>query len=84
MSTSRSFMIFQTSELHLIEFSQVLETSAETVRRSIDLTKTFVNWEGNEIPPSVESLTTKEGPYTYEEMIQILANPEWRDPNPML
>jgi hypothetical protein len=31
----------------------------------------------------VEALTTKEGPYTYDEMLEILAGPEWTDPNPM-
>jgi hypothetical protein len=73
----RQFMIFNVSELPLIDFSQVLETSIDTVRRSIDGTKTFVKWDGNTIPSSVDSLTTKEGPYTYEEILVILSGPEW-------
>lgn len=74
---SREFMIFNISELNLIDFTQVLETSINTVRRSIDGTKTFVKWDGNTIPSSVGSLTTKEGPYTYEEFLTILNSPEW-------
>ena len=73
----RQFMIFNVSELELIDFSQVLETSIDTVRKSVDETKTFVKWDGNIIPSSVDSLTTKEGPYTYEEIITILNGPEW-------
>ena len=73
----RQFMIFNVSELELIDFSQVLETSIDTVRKSIDETKTFVKWDGNTIPSSVDSLTTKEGPYTYTEIIDILNGPEW-------
>ena len=76
-------MIFNVSELPQIDFTQVLETSIDTVRKSIDQTKTFVKWDGVEIPSSVDSLTTKEGPYTYEEMLTILATPEWTDPNPI-
>ena len=76
-------MIFNVSELENIDFTQVLETSAETVRKSVDGTKTFVKWDGVEIPSSVASLSTKEGPYTYEEIIAILATPEWTDPNPI-
>ena len=34
-------------------------------------------------PPCVQSLTTSEGPYTYNEILDILATPEWTDPNPM-
>jgi hypothetical protein len=73
----RQFMIFNVSELTNIDFSQVLETSIDTVRKSVDKTKTFVKWDGNTIPSSVDSLTTKEGPYTYQEIIDILNTPEW-------
>lgn len=79
--TGREFMIFNVSELDTIDFTKVLETSAETVRKSVDGTKTFVKWEG-EMPQCVIDLTTSEGPYTYEEILAILATPEWTDPNP--
>ena len=74
---NREFMIFNVSELPNINFNEVLETSAETVRKSVDETKTFVKWEGNTIPQSVQSLQTKEGPYTYTEILQILSTEEW-------
>jgi hypothetical protein len=70
-------MVFNVSELPQIDFSQVLETSIDTVRKSIDETKTFVKWDGETIPPSVDSLATKEGPYTYEEILTILGGSEW-------
>lgn len=76
-------MIFNVSELSTINFNEVLETSIDTVRKSVDQTKTFVKWDGVTIPPSVDALTTKEGPYTYEEILAILATPEWTDPNPI-
>jgi hypothetical protein len=80
---NREFMIFNVSELSQINFTQVQETSIDTVRKSVDQTKTFVKWDG-EIPSSVSSLTTKEGPYTYDEILVILSTEEWTDPNPML
>ena len=78
---NRKFMIFNVSELNTINFNEVLETSIDTVRKSVDLTKTFVKWNGS-TPPCVQSLTTSEGPYTYNEILEILATPEWTDPNP--
>jgi hypothetical protein len=78
---NREFMIFNVSELDEIIFTEVLETSADTVRKSVDGTKTFVKWDGT-TPECVANLTTKEGPYTYEEILVILATPEWTDPNP--
>jgi len=80
---NRRFMIFNVSELNQIDFNTVLETSSDTVRKSVDETKTFVKWDGT-IPTCVSDLTTKEGPYTYEEILTILATPEWTDPNPMI
>jgi hypothetical protein len=70
-------MIFNMSELGSVDFTQVLEKSIDTVRKSIDETKTFVKWEGEVIPPTVNNLTTKEGPYTYNEILTILSTPEW-------
>jgi hypothetical protein len=80
--TNREFMIFNVSELNQIDFSQVLETSVDTVRKSVDKTKTFVKWGGETIPSSVNSLTTKEGPYTYNQILDILSTSEWCEPNP--
>ena len=80
---NREFMIFNVSELPQIDFTQVLETSIDTVRKSVDQTKTFVKWDGIIIPDCVLDLLTKDGPYTYEEMLNILATPEWTDPNPI-
>lgn len=80
----RNFMIFNASELPNIDFTQVLETSQDTVRKSIDQTKTFVKWDGETIPTSVDSLATKEGPYTYTEILDILAGPEWSSNEEMI
>jgi hypothetical protein len=77
MYDQRNFAIFSTTELDQINFTEVLETSTETVRKSVDGTKTFVKWDGETPPPSVQALTTVEGPYTYEEMLNILSGPEW-------
>jgi aspartyl/asparaginyl-tRNA synthetase len=74
---AKEFMIFDCTELTSIDFTEVMETSIETVRKSIDETKTFVKWDSVEIPRSVENLKTKIGPYTYDEILEILQRPEW-------
>jgi hypothetical protein len=76
---NRRYVIFNVSELDKINFQEVFETSAETVRKSIDQTKTFVKWEG-EAPASVQSLTTKSQYYTHDEILNILSGQEWTSP----
>lgn len=73
----RTFVIFNVSEINLIDFSQVLETSADTLRKSVDETLTFVKWDGATVPACVESLTTKGDYLTYSEMLDVLSGPNW-------
>ena len=73
---NRQFIIFNVNEIPLIDFSKVEETSEETLRKSLDKIKTFIKWNG-EMPEFINSLTTKEGPYTYSEMLNILYTSEW-------
>ena len=73
---SRNYLIIQSSELSKVDFSQVLETSASTVRKSIDGTKTFIKWDGD-TPSFVSNLTSTEGPYTNNEIRTILDTDAW-------
>ena len=75
----RKYVIFDCSELTNVSFSEVMETSADTVRKSVDQTKTFVKYEGTQ-PASVAALTTKSQEYTHEEILAILATSEWTAP----
>jgi hypothetical protein len=72
----KTFAIFSVSELNLINFDEVLETSINTVRKSIDGTKTFVKWFGD-TPSCISQLTTIDGYYTYDEILEILKTNEW-------
>ena len=76
MYSDRNFLVFPITELSKVDFSQVCETSEETVRKSTDDTKTFVKWDG-EVPAFVAEIESAEGPYTYEEILEILATEEW-------
>jgi len=78
MSSTRDFMIFNTSETGSIDFNDVAETSVDTLRLNVSGSRTFVKWDGD-IPTSVSSLTTKEGPYTHQQILTILTGSEWAD-----
>lgn len=82
MYSSRNFMIFNVGELDKINFNTVLETGPETVRRSIDGSKTFVKWD-EDVPSCITNLTTKEGPYSYGQILDILNGPDWTQQLPI-
>ncbi|NBP55424.1 hypothetical protein EBU71_02585 [bacterium] len=78
---NRRFVIFDLMEVDLIDFSQVHETSKETLRLSVDGTKSFVKYEIPQ-PSSVSLLTTKSEEYTYTQILEILGGPEWTQEMP--
>ena len=79
MYENRNYLIIPTTELSKVDFNLVYETSADTVRKSVDETKTFVKWEGD-APTFVSSIEDVEGPYSHEEILTILATEEWTAP----
>jgi hypothetical protein len=72
----KSYVIIDSSEVDSIDFDQVLETSADTLRYSLDGTQTFVKYEGDQ-PSLLEGKTQ----YTHSEILDILATEEWSDNN---
>ena len=76
MFENRNYLIFNMSEVDSVDFKNVLETSTETLRLSVDETKSFVKWEG-ETPSFVSDLTNTEGPYSYSQILEVLAEEAW-------
>lgn len=72
----KTYIIIDASEVANVDFSQVQETSADTLRYSLDGTKTFVKFEGD-TPSFLEGKTQ----YTHSEILVELATPEWTDPD---
>ena len=72
----RTYVIIDASEVANVDFDQVQETSAETLKYSVDGTKTFVKFEGD-----TPSFLIGEPQYDHAEILTILATDEWTDPD---
>lgn len=77
----KKYMIIDVEDLELVNFEKVGETSAETVRLSVDETKTFVKWIGRK-PYFFSKLSNTLGPYSTDEMREILKSTEWTGEHP--
>ena len=64
MYENRKYVIFNTSETGSINFSQVMETSVNTLRLNLSGSQTFVKYEGSQ-PSSVAGLSSKSSEYTH-------------------
>ena len=80
-----TYVTLTVSEAEQLDFTQIEQTSIETLRLSVDGTETIVKWlSANGVPSSVEALTTK-GPYmTHDEALALMSTEAWTDPNPII
>ena len=78
MFPDRKYVIISKDDVASIDFSQVLETSANTLRYSNDGNKTFVKYEG-ETP----GFLTDKTEYSHSEILSILneVDGEWWSDN---
>lgn len=72
---SRKYVIINASEVANVNFEQVFETSADTLRYSVDGSKTFVKFEGD-----TPSFLIGETQYTWSEIMDVLNTSEWTAP----
>ena len=76
----KKYLIIPATEVSKVDFDRVLETSADTIRYSVDRSKTFIKWNTTEDPSFVSDLEGTEGPYNHEEILEILSTEEWTAP----
>tara|TARA_R110002051_G_scaffold314369_2_gene391388 strand:- start:180 stop:422 length:243 start_codon:yes stop_codon:yes gene_type:complete len=74
MFENRKYVIISKDDVSSVDFSQVFETSADTLRYSNDKSKTFVKYDGSQ--PSFLSGKTE---YTHSQILSILddVDGEW-------
>ena len=74
---NRKYVIINASEVGSVDFSQVNETSASTLRYSLDDSQTFVKFDGD--TPSFLSGKTS---YTHSQIRTILDGTDWSEEEP--
>tara|TARA_R100001086_G_C11665554_1_gene211466 strand:- start:102 stop:323 length:222 start_codon:yes stop_codon:yes gene_type:complete len=70
-----NYTILNTDELSSVNFSEVLESSEDTLRYNNAKTEFLIKFEG-ETPSFLEGKTL----YDYDGIMEILNSPEWTQP----
>ena len=74
----RTYCIINSSEVSSVDFDQVLQTSADTLRYSVDGSKALLKYEGDQ-----PSFLSGKQEYTHEEILTILSGAEWTSDEPI-
>ena len=80
-AAAQTYCVIDINDLSNIDFSQVFETSEDTVRKNLDGTKFVIkfNTTPSFIPVPVTPLQT----LTYEDCLQLMNTAEWSELDPI-
>lgn len=73
--SDNTYAVISTADIDNVRFDQLLDTSVDTLRCNNDNTKCIVKWIGN-VPSSIAAIDY-EGPYTHQEIKQVLRTASW-------
>lgn len=78
---SLTYNTIQITDLSNIDFSQVQETSAETIRKSIDETQFTIKWETE---PSflTDETVVPVATYNHSQCLELMETNFWNNPAP--
>jgi len=80
MHNTKTYAVINLTDLDLIDFSQIGETSASTVRKSLDNTQFVIKWEEGYTPTFIsDSSVIPVGTYDHHAILELMATPEWSE-----
>ena len=72
----RTYAVVPIAELENIDYSEVLQTSQDTVRKNVAKTEFIVKWEGD-TPASIAGITPAVTTYDHAGILTLLGTVEW-------
>jgi len=80
MHNTKTYATINLSDIGLIDFAQIGQTSASTVRKSLDNTEFVIKWEEGYMPTFItDSSVIPLGVYDHHAILELMATPEWSE-----
>jgi hypothetical protein len=78
-----TYGIIKSEDLTKIDFSQIIESNGNTVRKSLDLSKFVIKWNSENVPSFITNGTVIPLQILNQlECIDLMQTPEWSEPTP--
>jgi len=85
MHNTRTYATINLSDIGLIDFAQVGETSVSTVRKSLDDTQFVIKWEEGYTPTFImDGTVVPVGTYDHHAILELMATDKWSSPIPII
>ena len=83
MHNTRTYAVINLTDVGLIDFNQIGETSVSTIRKSLDDTQFVIKWQDGYTPTFItDGSVVPVGTYNHSEILELMATPEWSEPVP--
>ena len=81
MHNTRTYAVINLTDISLIDFSQIGETSASTIRKSLDDTQFVIKWQEGYIPTFItDASVVPVGTYDHHAILELMATSAWSEP----
>jgi hypothetical protein len=78
---NKTYAVINLTDISLIDFSQIAQSSASTVRKSLDNTQFVIKWqEGYEPTFIADSTVIPVGIYDHHAILELMASDKWSEP----
>jgi len=81
---TKTYAVINLTDVGLIDFNQIGETSASTIRKSLDDTQFVIKWEQGYTPTFITdgSVVPVGSTYNHSEILELMATAEWTHEDP--
>jgi hypothetical protein len=81
---NKTYAVINLTDVGLIDFNQIGETSVSTIRKSLDDTQFVIKWQDGYTPTFItDGSVVPVGTYNHSEILELMATPEWSEPIPV-
>ncbi len=80
MHNTRTYAVINLTGVGLIDFAQVGETSASTIRKSLDDTQFVIKWQEGYTPTFItDGSVVPVGTYDHHTILELMSTDKWSE-----
>jgi hypothetical protein len=80
MHNTKTYAVINLTDISLIDFSQVAQSSASTIRKSLDDTQFVIKWEDGYTPTFImDGTVVPVGTYDHHAILELMSTDKWSE-----
>ena len=81
---TRTYAVINLTDIDKIDFQQIGESSAFTIRKSLNDTQFVIKWADGYTPTFItDASVVPVGTYNHAEILELMGTPAWSEPMPV-